>query len=157
MAGRLRLWSGYVLFAYVTTHLLNHALGLVSLRVLEAGRLWFAFIWQGLPGQVALYGALLIHFSLALYALVRRRSLRLSAWEWTQYILGALIIPLAAATNAVGWLSRADVWRVNFTCAAKTQRGPFSSTPTRARGALQPRPSRARRRSPQPACTCRAG
>ena len=25
-----------------------------------------------------------------------------------------------AATNAVGWLSRADVWRVNFTCAAQT-------------------------------------
>lgn len=96
MIGRLRLWSAYVLFAYVTTHLLNHALGLVSLRVLEAGRLWFAFLWQGLPGQIALYGALLIHFSLALYALVRRRTLRLSAWEWTQYILGGLIIPLAA-------------------------------------------------------------
>ncbi|HSI00980.1 MAG TPA: adenylate/guanylate cyclase domain-containing protein, partial [Reyranella sp.] len=96
MIGRLRLWSGYVLFAYVTTHLLNHALGLISLRVLEAGRVWFAFLWQGLPGQVALYGALLIHFSLALYALLRRRSLRLSPWEWTQYILGATIIPLAA-------------------------------------------------------------
>jgi adenylate cyclase len=93
--GRLRLWSAYVLFAYVTTHLLNHALGLVSLRVLEVGRAWFGFLWQGLPGQVVLYGALLIHFSLALYALLRRRSLRLSAWEWTQYILGALIIPLA--------------------------------------------------------------
>ena len=33
MIGRLRLWSAYVLFAYVTTHLLNHALGLISLRV----------------------------------------------------------------------------------------------------------------------------
>ena len=36
MIGRLRLWSAYVLFAYVTTHLLNHALGLISLRVIEA-------------------------------------------------------------------------------------------------------------------------
>ena len=35
MAGRLRLWSGYVLFLYVVTHLLNHALGLVSLGALE--------------------------------------------------------------------------------------------------------------------------
>jgi len=33
MIGRLRLWSGYVLLFYVTTHLLNHALGLISLRV----------------------------------------------------------------------------------------------------------------------------
>src|SRR6185436_19687113 len=96
MIGRLRLWSGYVLLAYVTTHLLNHALGLVSLRVLEAGRIWFVFVWQSLPGQVALYGALLIHFSLALYAILRRRSLRLSPWEWTQLVLGMSIVPLAA-------------------------------------------------------------
>ena len=31
MAGRIRLWSSYVLFFYVVTHLLNHALGLISL------------------------------------------------------------------------------------------------------------------------------
>ena len=97
MIGRLRLWSAYVLLAYVTTHLLNHALGLISLRVIEAGRVWFVYLWQGLPGQIALYGALLIHFSLALWAVVRRRSFRLSAWEWTQLVLGASIIPLATA------------------------------------------------------------
>ncbi|WP_428669033.1 adenylate/guanylate cyclase domain-containing protein [Reyranella sp.] len=96
MIGRLRLWSGYVLFAYVTTHLLNHALGLVSLRVLEGSRIWFVYPWQGLPGQVALYGALLIHFTLALWAVVRRRTFRLSPWEWTQLVLGASIVPLAA-------------------------------------------------------------
>jgi adenylate cyclase len=96
MIGRLRLWSAYVLFAYVTTHLLNHALGLVSLRVIEGGRIWFVYLWQSLPGQVALYGALLIHFTLALWAVVRRRSFRLSPWEWTQLVLGASIIPLAA-------------------------------------------------------------
>jgi adenylate cyclase len=96
MIGRLRLWSGYVLLAYVTTHLLNHALGLVSLRVLEGSRIWFVYLWQSLPGQVALYGALLIHFTLALWAVVRRRSFRLSPWEWTQLVLGASIIPLAA-------------------------------------------------------------
>ncbi|MBS0222612.1 MAG: adenylate/guanylate cyclase domain-containing protein [Proteobacteria bacterium] len=93
MVGRLRLWSGYVLFIYVTTHLLNHALGLVSLRVLEAGRYWFLIVWQSFPGQVVLYGALLLHLSLAFWALFRRRTLRLSPWEWTQLGLGALIIP----------------------------------------------------------------
>jgi len=94
MVGRLRLWSGYVLLLYVTTHLLNHALGLISLRVVEAGRIWFVFIWQGLPGQIVLYGALLLHFSLALWALFRRRAFRLSPWEWTQLVLGGLIVPL---------------------------------------------------------------
>jgi len=28
MVGRVRLWSAYVLFFYVVTHLLNHALSL---------------------------------------------------------------------------------------------------------------------------------
>jgi adenylate cyclase len=94
MIGRLRLWSGYVLLFYVTTHLLNHALGLISLRVVEMGRVWFVYIWQGLAGQTVLYGALLLHFFLALWALFRRRTLRLSPWEWTQLILGGAIIPL---------------------------------------------------------------
>jgi adenylate cyclase len=96
MVGRLRLWSGYVLFFYVVTHLLNHALGLISLHVLEAGRVWFVAIWHNPIGQLALYGALFGHFFLALWALYQRRALKLSPWEWTQWVLGALIIPLGA-------------------------------------------------------------
>ncbi len=94
MIGRLRLWSGYVLFFYVVTHLLNHALGLISLRVLEGGRHWFAYVWSNPVGLTVLYGALLGHFFLALWSLYRRRALKLSRWEWTQWILGAAIIPL---------------------------------------------------------------
>ncbi len=94
MTGRLRLWSGYVLFFYVVTHLLNHALGLISLRVLEAGRHWFAALWSNPVGLTVLYGAMLVHFLLALWSLYRRRALKLSRWEWAQWILGASIIPL---------------------------------------------------------------
>jgi len=94
MTGRLRLWSGYVLFFYVVTHLLNHALGLISLRVLEAGRHWFASVWSNPVGLTVLYGAMLLHFLLALWSLYRRRALKLSRWEWAQWILGASIIPL---------------------------------------------------------------
>lgn len=101
MVGRLRLWSGYVLFFYVVTHLLNHTLGLISLRVIEAGRHWFVLIWQNPVGQTVLYGALFGHFFLALWSLYRRRALKLSSWEWTQWILGVLIIPLGA-THVVG-------------------------------------------------------
>jgi adenylate cyclase len=111
MVGRLRLWSGYVLLAYVTTHLLNHALGLISLHVIEAGRIWFVFVWQSLPGQIALYGALAIHFSLALWAIMRRRSLRLSRWEWTQLLLGMSIVPLAAL-HVVGTRLAHDLYDV---------------------------------------------
>ncbi len=94
MTGRLRLWSGYVLFFYVVTHLLNHALGLISLRVLEAGRHLFASLWSNPVGLAVLYGAMLGHFFLALWSLYRRRALKLSRWEWAQWILGASIIPL---------------------------------------------------------------
>jgi hypothetical protein len=87
MAGRIRLWSGYVLFFYVVTHLLNHALGLISLRVRGAGS---GSSSSGTAiGQIALYGSLLVHFCLALWSLYRRRTLRLSRWEWSQWILGA--------------------------------------------------------------------
>lgn len=94
MTGRIRLWSGYILFVYVVTHLLNHALGLISLRVLEIGRVWFVFIWHNPLGQTVLYGALITHFCLALWSLYRRRTLKLSRWEWAQWILGASIVPL---------------------------------------------------------------
>ncbi len=96
MAGRIRLWSGYVLFFYVVTHLLNHSLGLISLRVLELGRVWFVFIWQNPLGLLVLYGALFTHFFLAIWSMFRRRSLRLSPWEWTQFGLGLSIVPLGA-------------------------------------------------------------
>jgi adenylate cyclase len=96
MVGRVRLWSAYILFFYVVTHLLNHALGLISLRVLEVGRTGFVFMWHNPLGQTVLYGALFTHFFLALWSLFRRRALTLSRWEWTQLTLGALIIPLGA-------------------------------------------------------------
>ena len=35
---RLRLYSGLVLLAYLTTHFVNHALGLISLDRMEDGR-----------------------------------------------------------------------------------------------------------------------
>jgi adenylate cyclase len=38
---RTRIVTGLVLFTYLTTHLLNHALGLISLDAMEAGRTWF--------------------------------------------------------------------------------------------------------------------
>ncbi|MDP1840423.1 MAG: adenylate/guanylate cyclase domain-containing protein, partial [Reyranella sp.] len=112
MVGRIRLWSGYVLFFYVVTHLLNHALGLISLRVLEAGRTWFVFIWHNPVGQTVLYGALFTHFCLALWSLYRRRTLRLSRWEWSQWILGASIVPLGAI-HVVGTRLAHDLYNVD--------------------------------------------
>jgi len=84
MIRQLRLSSGLVMLAYVTMHLLNHAVGLVSLEAME-DVLWYVFrIWTNRPAQVLLYGSFLIHYGLALWALWQRRSLRLRASEFSR-------------------------------------------------------------------------
>ncbi len=93
---RLRLWTGLTLFTYVTLHLTNHALGLISLDAMIEGMNWARLIWRNPAGETLLYGALLIHFSLALWAIFQRRRWSLPADEWTRLILGLSIIPALA-------------------------------------------------------------
>jgi adenylate cyclase len=82
-----------VLFAFVTTHLLNHALGIVSLQAAEAGRDWFTAFWRFPAVTMLLYGSLITHVVLALVALYRRRHLHIPQWEIIRLVLG-LLIPL---------------------------------------------------------------
>jgi adenylate cyclase len=98
---RARLVTGLILFTYLSTHLLNHALGLISLDAMEWGRGWFLLLWRNPLGTVALYGALLIHFGLALWAIYQRHHLRMPLWEALQLLLGLCIPPLLA-THFVG-------------------------------------------------------
>ena len=98
---RTRIVTGLVLFTYLTTHLLNHSLGLISLDTMEAGRAWFLALWRNPLGTSIFYGSLLTHFSLALYAIYQRRHLRMPFWEALQLTLG-LCIPLLLATHFVG-------------------------------------------------------
>jgi adenylate cyclase len=98
---RTRIVTGLVLFTYLTTHLLNHALGLISLDAMEAGRTWFLALWRNPLSTAVFYGSLLTHFMLALYALYQRRHLRMPFYEALQLTLG-LCIPLILATHFVG-------------------------------------------------------
>ena len=70
---RLRSTTGVSIGLYVTMHLCNHALGLVSLDAQEAARPYVMALWHSLPGQPLLYGSLVIHAVCALVALSRRR------------------------------------------------------------------------------------
>ena len=90
----IRLWSGVILFIYVSTHLVNHALGLVSLSAMEYGRVWFLAVWRNPAGTAVLYGALSTHIALTLWSLYARRSLRMHRWEISQLVLGLLIPPI---------------------------------------------------------------
>ena len=91
---KVRLWGGLTLFAYVLLHLSNHALGLISLGAMERGLTWALLLWRSPPGLVLLYGALISHLGLGLWALYRRRTLRMPAWEGAQLVLGLAIPPL---------------------------------------------------------------
>src|SRR5260221_1509141 len=84
----LRLGSGLVLFAFVTAHLANHALGLVSVNVAEAGLRVAVAFWHSPPGTVLLYSAAAIHLALALVAVYERRTLRMPAPEALRIALG---------------------------------------------------------------------
>ncbi|MBM6580563.1 adenylate/guanylate cyclase domain-containing protein [Microvirga sp. BT689] len=97
----IRLISGLVLAAFLLTHFSNHALGLVSVEAMEAGRAWFNRLWRNPISTVLLYGSLLLHFLLALQALYRRRTLRMPLREAAQLILG-VSLPFLLIGHVVG-------------------------------------------------------
>lgn len=94
MLRRIHLISGLILFLFVSSHLLNHALGLISLEALAAGQRVFVLLWRNLPASLLLYGALTLHLGLALRSLYRRRRLNMPVWEAAQIILGFAVPPL---------------------------------------------------------------
>ncbi len=100
-AQRLRLYSGLVLFTFVLTHFLNHALGLVSWQAMEAMQEYRTSITQSLLGTTILCSAIIIHVVLALYKTVERRSLRMGKWEAVQLIFG-LAIPFLLLRHIIG-------------------------------------------------------
>jgi adenylate cyclase len=88
---RLRLASGLVMFLYVTTHFVNHSLGLVSIELMDRSLERIYKVWASDLGTLALYGAFSVHYCLALWALWLRRSLRMPLAEALQLVLGFCI------------------------------------------------------------------
>ena len=93
-ARNLRLASGLVMSFFVATHLVNHALGLISLDVLEAGRAVFLGFWRGTPAGSIFFASMAIHLGLAYHAIYRRRGWRMPVPEAVQLLLGIAIPPL---------------------------------------------------------------
>ncbi|NWJ23382.1 adenylate/guanylate cyclase domain-containing protein [Rhizobium sp. RM] len=95
-----RIGSGLVMFAFVCSHLSNHALALVSLETAEKGRKWFSLLWLNPASSILLYGALLVHLVLVLRSIYLRRTLRMPLREALQTGLG-LLIPFLIIGHAV--------------------------------------------------------
>ena len=88
---RLRLVSGLILFTFAATHFINHALGLVSIDMMQVVQQWRWTVTRSWPGTIVLLAALLTHASLGLYKLAGRATLRLPRWELVQILLGISI------------------------------------------------------------------
>ena len=98
---QVRLACGVVMFAYLTSHFLNHALGNVSMEALADGVYFHVAFWQFLPVAIVFYTACLVHTGLGVWALYERRQFRWKAIEPLQLVLG-LSIPALVITHIVG-------------------------------------------------------
>jgi len=96
----VHLSCGLVMLTYVTSHLLNHAFGVISLGAVEAARPWLVGPWTTPAGILVLLSAALTHIGLALWTTYVRRSLAMPAWQWTQLVLG-LSIPFLLVQHAL--------------------------------------------------------
>ena len=98
---QIRLGCGLVLFAYLVSHFLNHALGNISMEALAAGVHYHMLFWQFPPVGMVFYAAALLHTGLGIWALYQRREFRWKAIEPLQLVLG-LSIPALIITHIVG-------------------------------------------------------
>lgn len=98
---QVRLACGLVLFAYLVSHFLNHALGNISMEALAEGVYYHTVFWQFLPVAIAFYIAALTHAGLGIWALYQRREFRWKAIEPLQLVLG-LSIPALIIAHLIG-------------------------------------------------------
>jgi adenylate cyclase len=96
-----RLTTALTLFGFVTSHLLNHAFGVRSVAVMQTVSGVLLAPWQTKAGLIVLYSSFVVHGILGLYALHRRRHLRIPAGEAWQLALG-LSIPFLLIQHAAG-------------------------------------------------------
>ncbi|MEL6621917.1 MAG: adenylate/guanylate cyclase domain-containing protein [Pseudomonadota bacterium] len=97
----LRLWSGLVLFVFVLTHLLNHAVGVLGVDAMEAAQTWRVYVWRTWAGTALLYGSAVVHILLVSKRIIARRTWRMPIQEALQIALG-LAIPLLLYEHAIG-------------------------------------------------------
>jgi adenylate cyclase len=98
---QIRLVCGLVLYTYLISHFLNHALGNISMAALTAGVHYHTLFWQFPPVAFVFYGSALIHTGLGIWALYQRRQFRWKAIEPLQLVLG-LTIPVLIVAHIVG-------------------------------------------------------
>jgi len=98
---QVRLACGFVLYAYLVSHFLNHALGNISMAALAAGIYYHTLFWRFPPVAIVFYASAVIHSGLGIWALYQRRQFHWRAIEPLQLVLG-LSIPALIIAHIVG-------------------------------------------------------
>jgi adenylate cyclase len=98
---QVRFACALVLFGYLLSHFLNHALGIISLQALADGVYYHTAFWQFPPVAIVFYTAAIIHGGLGVWALYQRRQFSWKAIEPLQLVLG-LSIPALIIAHIIG-------------------------------------------------------
>ncbi|HEU0221123.1 MAG TPA: adenylate/guanylate cyclase domain-containing protein [Paracoccaceae bacterium] len=110
-AGRARVLSGLVLFAFALTHFLNHGLGLFSTGLMEEAQAWRTLVTRSPAGTAILAAALLVHAALALGQLALKGTFRMPPGQSLQ-VLSGFAIPLLLLPHIVDTRMAAEAFGV---------------------------------------------
>ncbi|MDW3225308.1 MAG: 2Fe-2S iron-sulfur cluster-binding protein [Paracoccaceae bacterium] len=99
-----RIWSGLFMLAFVTTHLINLSLGVISIDSMKNSKPFLTGIWSNPVMGTLLLSALFVHFFLGLWAIYKRPTLQTNLQDLVQLFSGLTIVPLMA-THVVGVMS----------------------------------------------------
>ena len=81
---RTRIVSGFILFFYAATHLLNHSLATFSISTADAAREYFIAFWRNPAAEIFLFASFALHILLGIQAVLRRKSFKMTKREWLQ-------------------------------------------------------------------------
>lgn len=94
MAKRLRIITGLILFAFVSMHLANIAMGLSSVALMEQMQPYLLGPWQNFAAGTVLAISLLVHMGLGFQAIYRRNTFNMSRNDIVQIVSSLILVPL---------------------------------------------------------------
>lgn len=103
-----RIVSGLYLLAYVTSHLLNLSLGLISIQAMDFARPYLSGFWTSDFSGPFLGVMLLVHYLIGLWTIFRKPVLSGTTQDILQVLTGVFVIPLLA-THVIGVSMLGDV------------------------------------------------
>ncbi|MDX1477037.1 MAG: adenylate/guanylate cyclase domain-containing protein [Saprospiraceae bacterium] len=92
LRAKIIMYTGWILFFYAVTHLINHSIGIFGLDSLEKARLVFVGFWRLPVFEWLIVLCLFLHLFAVLHKLFNKTTFKgLSSAEWVQIVLGLLI------------------------------------------------------------------